>query len=171
MIPCGEDLSVGFECVPRVMKKLNILGLRVVRWCRKWEKEGQPFVPLNEYEPLSVCTTSVHDSSTMREWMDNEELTVDNRQLTIEKDHSFIINQELSVFDLLKTCKTAESIWFIPPLQDLLYIEEKYWLPTAQEERINVPGTVNTFNWTYRIPATLEELIENEELCKKIRDL
>jgi len=44
----------------------------VVRWHREWDKEGQPYVPFDEYPRLSVCTLSVHDSSTIREWWENE---------------------------------------------------------------------------------------------------
>lgn len=180
MIPCGEDLGVGFECVPRVMKKLGILGLRVVRWCRIWDKEGQPYVPFDEYEPLSVCTTSVHDSSTMREWISNAQFIIHNSQLMEVKNEkseseitktSSIVNSKLSIVNLLSACKKAESKWFIPPLQDLLYLNKKYWKENAEDERINVPGSVNSFNWTYRIPATLEELTEDKELCENIKSL
>lgn len=180
MIPCGEDLGVGFECVPRVMKKLGILGLRVVRWCRKWDEEGQPYVPFEDYEPLSVCTTSVHDSSTMREWFNNSQFTINNSQLMEIKNEETeseisetisIVNSQLSIVNLLSACKASKSTWFIPPLQDLLYMNEKYWKENAEDERINVPGSVNPFNWTYRIPARLEELLADKELCKKIKEL
>ena len=180
MIPCGEDLGVGFECVPRVMKKLGILGLRVVRWCRKWDEEGQPYVPFEDYEPLSVCTTSVHDSSTMREWFNNSQFTINNSQLMEIKNEETeselsktnnLFDSQLSIVNLLSACKASKSTWFIPPLQDLLYINKKYWKENAEDERINVPGSVNPFNWTYRIPARLEDLLEDKELCKIIKEL
>ena len=180
MIPCGEDLGVGFECVPRVMKKLGILGFRVVRWCRKWDEEGQPYVPFEDYEPLSVCTTSVHDSSTMREWVNNSQFTINNSQLMEIKNEETeselsktnnILDSQLSIVNLLSACKASKSTWFIPPLQDLLYINKKYWKENAEDERINVPGSVNPFNWTYRIPARLEDLLADKELCKKIKEL
>ena len=44
MLPCAEDLGAVPGCVPRVLEKLNILGLRVVRWHREWDREGQPYV-------------------------------------------------------------------------------------------------------------------------------
>ena len=72
MIPCGEDLGVNIECVPKTMDAHKILGLRVVRWCRKWSEAGQPYVPFEDYTPLSVTTTSVHDSSTLRQWWEDE---------------------------------------------------------------------------------------------------
>lgn len=155
MIPCGEDLGVGIECVPKTMKAHKILGLRVVRWCRKWDEKDQPYVDFKDYEPLSVTTTSVHDSSTIRGWYDEE-----------EKDFS-----PEEAFEILKNCAQSASMWYIPPLQDFLYMNKKYWLSTAAEERINVPGTVTKFNWTYRIPVSLEDLSSDNELIEKIKKI
>ena len=157
MVPCGEDLGVGLSCVAPVMKKNNILGLKVVRWCREWDKEGQPFIPVKKYEPLSVCTTSVHDSSTLREWAETE---------TEDKKFTPAIAAKL-----LKNASKASSIYFIPPLQDLLYMDKKLWLKKAKDERINIPGTVTDFNWTYRLPCTVEELCKNHVLIEKIKGL
>ena len=157
MIPCGEDLGVGIKCVPEIMEKHNILGLRVVRWCRYWENPEQPYVDFKDYTPLSVCTTSVHDSSTIREWWTSENPEENFTPSIAEKT--------------LKKCAKAASVWFIPPLQDLLYMNKKYWLKNAEDERINVPGSVNKFNWTYRIPVAIEDLINDEKLIMKINNL
>ena len=72
MLPCAEDLGVVPDCVPRVLAKLGILGLRVTRWHRDWDKPGQPYYAFEDYPELSVCAPSVHDSSTLREWWDRE---------------------------------------------------------------------------------------------------
>lgn len=82
-----------------------------------------------------------------------------------------LFDSQLSIVNLLSACKASKSTWFIPPLQDLLYINKKYWKENAEDERINVPGSVNPFNWTYRIPARLEDLLEDKELCKIIKEL
>lgn len=153
MLACGEDLGVNIQCVPEVMKEHNILGLRVIRWCREWDKEGQPFIPPKDYEPLSVSTTSVHDSSTIRAWY-TQELNLDFTEET--------------AFSILKNGAETKSIFFIPPLQDLLYMNKKYWLDDCADERINIPGTVTKFNWTYRMPAPIEELCNDKELIEKI---
>lgn len=163
MIPCGEDLGVGIKCVPEVMKKQNILGLRVVRWCRYWDKEKQPYVPFEKYEPLSVTTTSVHDSSTIRQWWEENQ-----SELEEEKREEF---SEDTAFDILKNCSESASMWYIPPLQDFLYLNKKYWLETAEEERINIPGTVTKFNWTYRMPVSIEELSGDSDFIKSIKEI
>ncbi len=173
MIPCGEDLGVNIKCVPKVMKKYDILGLRVVRWCRNWSEEGQPFVPFKDYEPLSVTTSSVHDSSTLRQWWNEEKESVtafiranasafgiasEVEGKILEKDTAEIEKsaKTLALSDftpklaqkILELSATSASQWFIPPLQDLLYMNKSLWLPNASDERINIPGTVAAFNWT-----------------------
>ena len=72
---------------------------------------------------------------------------------------------------ILTECAKSASLWYINPLQDYLYMNKKYWLENAQEERINVPGTVNKFNWTYRLPVSLEELAEDKDLIQKIQKI
>jgi 4-alpha-glucanotransferase len=195
MIPCGEDLGVNIECVPKTMEAHNILGLRVVRWCRKWSEPGQPYVPFADYTPLSVATTSVHDSSTLRQWWEDEKESVkafvmanaeyfgietgaeDGPLFTVpkeevEKKAEAVAKAEFSpelAEKLLKASATSASQWFIPPLQDFLYMDKSLWLDKAADERINVPGTVTDFNWTYRLPCTLEDLIKNTALIEKIK--
>ena len=191
MIPCGEDLGVSIKCVPETMKAHNILGLRVIRWCREWSEEGQPYVPFKDYTPLSVATTSVHDSSTLRQWWEEEKESVkafaeanpgafgiETEGALSEKDSSEAAKElaqqafspELAE-KVLKASATSASQWFIPPLQDFLYMDKGFWLEKAEDERINIPGTVTKFNWTYRMPCTIEALNDNEALIKKIKNI
>ena len=196
MIPCGEDLGVGIACVPKTMEQHKILGLRVVRWTRQWSEPGQPYLPFEDYTPLSVTTTSVHDSSTIREWWDTEKESVTafikaNAQAfgigsevegaLFEKDPAEIEKAAATLAQsdftpelaqkILELSATSASLWFIPPLQDFLYMDKSLWLPNAADERINIPGTVTAFNWTYRMPCDVEELAQNKELIQKIKKL
>ncbi len=189
MIPCGEDLGVSIECVPTVMEKHNILGLRVVRWCRNWSEGGQPYIPFNDYTPLSVTTTSVHDSSTIRQWWADEKTSVEafvkanpetfgittpENSAMLELGVSTISSGEFTptIAEAIMTASSSSaSIWHISPLQDYLFMNKKYWLKEASHERINIPGTVTTFNWTYRLPASIEELSSDTNLIKKINKI
>lgn len=168
MIPCGEDLGVGIECVPKTMKTHNILGLHVVRWTRHWSEPEQPYVDFEDYRPLSVTTTSVHDSSTIRQWIMDEPSAAVVEPVETTSEVKFTEN---TAYTILKNCSKSASMWYIPPLQDFLYMNKKYWLKNAEDERINVPGTVTKFNWTYRLPVTIEELQSDNELIKKIKDI
>ncbi len=190
MIPCGEDLGVGIDCVPKVMQKKNILGLRVLRWCRLWDKEGQPFISSDDFTPLSVTTTSVHDSSTIRQWWQDEKESVkafikefgasfgllsqlcDEQQLKLELERiaSEDFSPEIAKI-IMSVANHTASVWNISPLQDYLYMNKKYWLEKAEDERINIPGTVTAFNWTYRLPLSLEILNSDKQLIQSIKNL
>ena len=71
----------------------------------------------------------------------------------------------------MEAAAASESLWAIHPLQDFLYLQKKYWLSDAKDERVNVPGEVTEFNWTYRIPASVEELASDKSLCDEINFL
>ncbi|MDR1747572.1 MAG: 4-alpha-glucanotransferase [Spirochaetaceae bacterium] len=184
MIPCAEDLGPKFEGMETILARLEILGLRVVRWNRDWEKPGNPYIPFSEYDPLSVTTSSVHDSSTLRGWWLEEEGAVAADFLEafppLTKDGS----PDSAAAERLKkgyTAETAryllrkiaetESIFCIHPLQDFLDLVPEYFMKSAEAERVNVPGSVTAFNWTYRIPVSVEELLQNTALVAEIQKI
>jgi len=170
MLPCAEDLGAVPSCVPAVLTKLGILGLRVVRWTRDWEKEGQPYIPFADYPELSVCTPAVHDSSTVREWWD--------REAGHEAFSRFIGAPSLpNVYNpgaaavILKHIASAASRFRVFQIQDLLHLSPRWYAGDSAAERINTPGTCNEFNWTYRLPAKLAEISKDEVLTAAVRKL
>jgi 4-alpha-glucanotransferase len=170
MLPCAEDLGAVPGCVPRVLSKLKILGLRVTRWFREWDREGQPFIPFDQYPVLTVCTASVHDSSTIREWWEKE---ANQRQFagfigvpSLPK----IYNPGTAKIILTKTA-SSRSRFRIFQIQDLLHLSNKWYSADPVQERINVPGTLNEFNWTYRLPAQIEEIAKDKELLTTVGGL
>ncbi|MDR3343786.1 MAG: 4-alpha-glucanotransferase [Treponema sp.] len=170
MIPCAEDLGAVPDCVPRVLTSLKILGLRVVRWFRAWDKEGQPYIPFEAYPELSVCTPSVHDSSTLREWWDRE---ADQHVFS-----GFIGVPSLpKVYNpgtakiILQKIVAATSRYRVFQIQDLLHLSLKWYAQDSASERINVPGTTNDFNWTYRLPGTIADIAQDEELVRAVAAL
>lgn len=183
MTACAEDLGAIPAVVPEVLHKLNILSLRVVRWCRIWGNEGQPYIPLTEYPPASVTTTSVHDSPTLRQWWSdekgsvaayirlwdsNDENPLFDNMAPVKAEESF--SPKVASFCLGSAASSA-SAWYVNPLQDYLYLEQKYYLQNKDAERINTPGSVNNFNWTYRMAMTVEDLVENKSLINSIRNI
>ena len=184
MVACGEDLGVNIACMEEVLDEFGILGLKVFRWCREWDKPYQPYIDIRTYRPLSVATTSVHDSSTLRERYESEmkHCPFDSHSLHEEIFFGAIPDEPIlkgkneftKTFDpkiaelLLKTYAKTSGTWFIPPLQDWLYLDSKYYAPDAKSERINIPGTVSPFNWTWRMSVPIEKLRANEKLCAKI---
>jgi 4-alpha-glucanotransferase len=170
MLPCAEDLGAVPPCVPKVLTKLKILGLRVVRWHRHWWMDKQPYVPFEEYPELSVCTAAVHDSSTIREWWERE---ADQNQFSgfigfpsLPKGY----NPGTAKAILAKTA-SARSRFRVFQIQDLLHLSPKWYAQDPASERVNVPGTCNEFNWTYRFPASIGEIGKDKDLVKAVAEL
>lgn len=175
MIACAEDLGANPESVPRVLGDLSILRLCVVRWYRQWQDEGQPFVDFTDYPATSVVTASVHDSSTLRLWWLTEQDAADfYRDFPPEDEEGDI---EVGIYTpetaryLLSRIATSASNFCIHPIQDFLALQAAYYNSDPQQERVNVPGSVNEFNWTYRLPVLVEELAQDKELHSAIKDV
>ncbi|MDR3334458.1 MAG: 4-alpha-glucanotransferase [Treponema sp.] len=170
MIPCAEDLGAVPDCVPRVLTSLKILGLRVVRWFRAWDKEGQPYIPFDAYPELSVCTPAVHDSSTLREWWDREaEQSVFSGFIGVPSLPR-VYNPGTAKL-ILQKIAAAPSRYRVFQIQDLLHLSPKWYVPDPAAERINVPGTANDFNWTYRLPGAIADLARDEEFVRAVKEL
>ncbi|MDR0408967.1 MAG: 4-alpha-glucanotransferase [Spirochaetaceae bacterium] len=170
MVACAEDLGVQTECVPRILNKLKIFSLKVVRWEHDWSLEGHPYIPYGEYPELSVCTTSVHDSTTLRQWWndeaDQELFAAFNGAPSLPKSYN---PGTARIF--LRQAASARSRWRILPLIDMLHLTPRWYAEDPDSERINIPGTSNEFNWTWRLPADIEELEEEKELISAIKEL
>ena len=170
MLPCAEDLGAVPPCVFKVLNKLEILGLRVVRWHRDWGSDGQPYVPFSEYPELSVCTPAVHDSSTVREWWEREADQEQFAGFIGQPSLSKMYNPGTAKAILSKTA-SAKSRIRVFQIQDLLHLSKDWYAEDPASERVNVPGTNNEFNWTYRFPASIAEIGKDKDLVKAVADL
>ncbi|MDR1467695.1 MAG: 4-alpha-glucanotransferase [Spirochaetaceae bacterium] len=170
MLACAEDLGAVPDCVPKTLAALNILGLRVVRWTRQWEQGGQPYIPFEDYPELSVCTPAVHDSSTLREWWDTE---ADQNAFV-----AFIGAPSLprvynpgTARTLLRKVAGAASRFRVFQIQDLLHLSSRWYANDPSTERVNIPGTYSAFNWTWRLPAPIATLAQDDEFLNGVREL
>ncbi len=170
MLVCAEDLGDVPDCVPRVLADLGILGLRIERWAREWKQPGSPFIEPAAYPALTVATPSVHDTSTLRGWWEEDRA---ERQayfpllglggpcpdrLTPEA-HAAIVGR----------CLGARSRLCVLQLQELLDLDPELWSPDPHADRVNVPGTVADTNWTWRMPLTMESLAGRTGLAERLR--
>lgn len=172
MLVCAEDLGAVPRSVPSVLSKLNIFSLRVERWARNWDAPYSPYYEMEDYPRMSVCTASTHDSSTLL-------------GLWKEKDfdrgfywqHAHLPGdppEDLKpshVKDILRNLFKSNSLFCIPVIQDLLALSS-LWIPeNPDEERVNIPGTIGSHNWSYRLPCTIDELLNASSLNAQIRSL
>ncbi len=171
MLVCAEDLGAIPPCVPKVLNDLSIYSLKIERWAKEWNQPGEPYTPLDQYPKLSVCTPSCHDTSTLRGWW--EESNWDKKQYLGElqwKEAPDFLSIELTKAILLRNLKTSSQITIFP-LQDWLALTYDFRTYHSEEERINVPGTVNEVNWNWKMKPTLSELMKNQNLKAEILTL
>jgi 4-alpha-glucanotransferase len=161
MLVCAEDLGVIPNCVPDVLADLGILSLRIERWARKWNEAYQPYIHPREYPRLSVCTTSCHDSTTLRGWWSE---SVEERN-QYHQYHNFEGVPEdqltnLKAYTILKRLMDSNSLLAVIPMQDWFSLHADYCVQTPNQERVNVPATLDATNWAWRVPFYLEDLLQ-----------
>jgi 4-alpha-glucanotransferase len=66
---------------------------------------------------------------------------------------------------------SAVSRFRVFQIQDILHLSPKWYAEDPGSERINVPGTYNAFNWTYRLPALIEEIGKDRALIQAVKEL
>ncbi|HUX51509.1 MAG TPA: 4-alpha-glucanotransferase [Spirochaetia bacterium] len=171
MLTCAEDLGVIPAAVPRVLEHLGILGLRIPRWARDWSAAGEPFVPPREYPFLTVCALSVHDTTTMREWWETEPTReLFWKALGFDSECPPVYDPS-TAREIISGVLEAGSAICVLQVQDFFALSEALRIANSAEERVNVPGTYNSYNWTYRIQVTLEELMSHHAWNRLLRDI
>jgi 4-alpha-glucanotransferase len=162
MIVCAEDLGVVPDCVPEVLGSLGILGLRVERWTRRWDEPGEPPIAPSDYPRLSVATSSVHDTTPLRGWWQ------ESRSERLEPGPVDLTPPRCAA--MIRRIAQGNSLICVVQIQDLLALTTDLRLPDPARERINVPGTEGSHNWSYRIPVTLPQLRSHPCLTRAVNE-
>ncbi len=170
MLVCGEDLGMVPDCVPWVMKQLQILSLEIQRMPKD---SNQEFGHVYAYPKQSVCSTGTHDMSTLRGWWEeNQGMTADFYHY--ELGHWGEIPQHAPGWlckEIIGMHLNSPSLLCILPWQDWTSMEDKLRTSDTSTERINVPANPNNY-WQWRMHITLEELMKhskfNEEISRMI---
>ena len=156
MLICGEDLGMIPDSVPVVLKRLGLLSLEVQSMPKRL---GQRFGNPLEYPYMSVCTTSTHDTPTVRGWWEGDPAT---RQAfwreVMHRDGDVPAECTPEICRLvIEQSLAGGSMWCVLPLQDWLGIDPRLRHPVAAEERINVPAIPRHY-WRYRMHLSVEQL-------------
>ena len=169
MLTCGEDLGMVPDCVPWVMKKLEILSLEIERMPKAL---GQTFNDVEHYPEMSVCTIGTHDMSTLRGWW-REDKALSSRYFKEVLHREGLVPTDLPA-DLCEEVVTrylkSPSLLAILTLQDWLAISDTLRSPDIEGERINVPA-IPRYYWRYRMHLNLEDLIANHSFNRHISQL
>lgn len=169
MLICGEDLGMIPDSVPEVMHQLQIFSLEIERMPKT---SLQEFTDLKHIPYYSVCTTSTHDMSPLRNWWKEDRNKIQryynnvlHREGIAPEDCSAEIAEQIITNHL-----NSPAMLAIIPLQDWLAIDDSLKRKDIESERINVPANSSHY-WRYRMHITIEKLIEADKLNKKIKAL
>lgn len=163
----AEDLGVIPPFVRASLAALGVPGYKVVRW----EKEpsvgpGQRFFKPADYPELALATTGTHDTETFSEWWslissDERRRFHDAMGVADTTDGGRTLMSESTLDAILAAIYASPSRLVVLPLQDLF----------GWNDRINIPGTIGTHNWTWRLPFDLERGLESIEIKRRLTRL
>lgn len=137
----AEDLGSIPPFVHASMARLELPGLKVLRWERHWDQDGQPLIDPAEFAECSVATTGTHDIEPLAATPEGE--------------------TEAARIAVLKSLLSAGSCLTLIPLQDIF----------GWPDRINTPAVVDDVNWTWRLPWTIDSWLDREETVARADQL
>ncbi len=139
----AEDLGVIPPFVHDVLRRLGMPGYRVL----PWQKDRSVFRDPRAFPTSSVASWSTHDTAPIDAWW--EEFPEEERtQLAARARIAAGASPEARSLALLGDLFRTSSDLTLVLAQELLGLRE----------RINVPATVGSHNWTWRLPAPIEDL-------------
>jgi len=137
----AEDLGSIPPFVRASMARLDLPGLKVLRWERHWEREGHPPIDPMEFPERSVATTGTHDIEPLAATPEGE----------TEAQRSAVLQSMLS----------CGSYLTLIPLQDVF----------GWTDRINTPAVVNDVNWTWRVKWPVDRWLDPIETMERADQL
>jgi 4-alpha-glucanotransferase len=162
----AEDLGTVPDFVRESLTRCNVPGYRILRWEREWDEKGQPFRDPEKWPALSVGTTGTHDTDSLADWY--ESMKDDERKAFLAIPRLAALRGrapkrfDAAVRDaILDVVYRSGSDLLLLPFQDAL----------GARERVNVPGTVNDSNWSYRMPSEVAALANDVATAARLRGL
>jgi 4-alpha-glucanotransferase len=151
----AEDLGTVPDFVRTSLSRLDIPGYRVL----VWEKDGAVFRDPRAYPALSVACFGTHDTPPVRIWWETRDAAeraalralLPSGAAPLDEAYTPAVHETL--LDLLNGSGSELTLFL---LQDLL----------GTRDRINTPGTVGPENWSYRLPAPIEDLRDDPEVAR-----
>jgi 4-alpha-glucanotransferase len=162
----GEDLGTVFPGMRETLQKYQIAKTKIVRW----EKTHSAYEPFSHYPYLTVVSLSNHDITLLQEWWNEEE---EDRRLfchSLSLPDSDLLTPEIRAL-ILQKMHHANSCYRINLIQEYLAFNPDYTFKNVKLERINIPGTILSTNWTYRIKPTLDDLLQDTKWLSTLRKI
>ncbi|MEP6782087.1 MAG: 4-alpha-glucanotransferase [Acidobacteriota bacterium] len=137
----AEDLGTIPPFVRESMTRLDLPGLKVLRWEKHWDRDGQPPIDPAEFPERSVATTGTHDVEPLAAMLEGA-------------------TEELRVA-VMQSLLSAGSCLTLIPVQDIF----------GWADRINTPAVVDELNWTWRLPWIVDTWLDREETVARADQL
>jgi 4-alpha-glucanotransferase len=152
----AEDLGVIPPFVRETMQRLGMPGYRVI----PWERDDHAYRDPRAFPRVSVASWSTHDTPPITAWW-SELPEHDRRDLSRVAHMPDDANDELRSRALMKTLLDSGADLTLTLAPEVL----------GERTRINTPGTVGGANWTYRLPAPIEELVRDPKVSARLDEL
>jgi 4-alpha-glucanotransferase len=141
----AEDLGVVPDFVRDSLDRLGVPGCRVMRWERDWKRKGEPFIDPATYPAVSTAMTGTHDTEPLALWWDICEPADRAAALALVGRTDETWTPALRDALLAVVYQAASEAIFLP-IQDIF----------GWPDRVNTPGTVGDFNWTWCLPWAVD---------------
>jgi len=168
MLPIGEDLGFMPEGAAKVLHELGICGTKVLRW--ECDFKTHTYFPFNTYSPLSMSTVSTHDSTTLSQWWQESLNEVKGFCQMMGWEYTPKLTPERRL-DILKAVHQSNSLFHINLIGEYLALCPELIHQSDDDERINIPGTMNASNWTYRIKENMEYIQFHSKIRNFLKSL
>jgi 4-alpha-glucanotransferase len=163
----GEDLGIRVPGLRETLDRLHIPGMSVQRWMRDWDGDESFWLP-DQYPRLSLATLSTHDSSLTGQWWQEE--VKDAKAFCAQMGSTYVapLSTEQRKW-LLHWIHGVNSELIVNLLQEFLACFPDLVPHELTDRRINVPGTVNTQNWTLRLCPSVEQIVSHQGLSHLLK--
>jgi 4-alpha-glucanotransferase len=155
----AEDLGLIPDFVRASLARLQVPGYKVLRWERDWHRAGQPMLDPAAFPAVSVVTTSTHDIEPLALWWG----TLDDRERATLLGALGLPRLPDAGFGpairdaLLTQAYGSGSDLLLLPIQDVF----------GWPHRVNTPATVTEYNWTWKLPLSVEALSADAEALER----
>ena len=137
----AEDLGEIHAIVPELRDAFGLPGMKIAQF-----SFTTPPDPPSTWPTHTIGYTGTHDNDTARGWWATASEVEKERAAILEGVHHSTIST-----DLIRAVWGSDSMIAFAPIQDVLDL--------GTEARMNIPGTVGSHNWTWRLdrlPGTEE---------------
>jgi 4-alpha-glucanotransferase len=165
----GEDLGTVPEYVRPSLRSLGVAGFKIPQW--ENHPDGRS-ISGADYQRLSVATYATHDHKPLRAMW--EEAFEEPSSTTEQARHDLAKVAEFAGLPPPNRESDFDRDFYAPVMEALFKCES--WLALvmitdllARKDRVNVPGTAASSNWSRRMWKTVRGLKESRSVRKRMQ--